>query len=178
MKRVEELRRVISTIESTIAKLRVMYASGEIDEKRFERDLKALNLGLKSLRNELKTTLTRFSSFADRRCAFEEAFHFYLGIGKPLNLSAFSLNDFCEKLAMLPLESLEFHFHRGDFKAWIREVIEDPELAKEIAEIKAEGEDLRRRLIQVISERIRIYKEESNRLAGLLVASAQEEGRP
>ena len=165
MRRVEELRRVISTIESTIAKLRVMHASGEVNEKRFKRDLKALNLGLKSLREELETTLTNLYSLADRRCRFEEAFHFYRDIGKPLNLSAFSLNDLREKLAMLPIDSLEFHFHRGDFTAWIRDVIEDPELAKEIAEIKAKGESLRRKLIQLISERIKTYKEESNRLS-------------
>ncbi len=176
--RVKELRRVISTIESTIAKLRVMYASGEIDEKRFKHDLESLSLGLKSLKKELKTTLKKLYSFADRRSSFEKAFHFYRDLDKPLNLSAFSLNDFCEKLAILPLESIEFHFHRGDFEAWIRDVIEDPELAKEIAKIKAKGEDLRRKLIRLISERIRIYKEESNRLGGLIDPPSQEAGYP
>jgi DNA-binding transcriptional ArsR family regulator len=48
----------------------------------------------------------------------DKAFHFYGGIGKPLNLYAHNLPEFCDKITKVSLESLEFHLSREDFEAW------------------------------------------------------------
>jgi len=158
MKRVNELKKVISTLESMIAKLKIKYSSKEIDKRKFEHDLKALNLGLESLKKELKNTLMKIAYLADKRLSFREAFHFYSAIDKPLNISAFSLRDFLEKLKIVPIESIEFHSTRGDFSSWIKDVIGDPKLAKKIMAIKEKGEELRKKLIHLIYERINTYR--------------------
>lgn len=62
----------------------------------------------------------------------EEAFHFYEAIGKSTGQSAMSLHEFLEKLESVKLESLVFHLERKDFKNWIANALEDPELAQKI----------------------------------------------
>src|SRR3989304_9105031 len=43
----------------------------------------------------------------------EKAFHFYAGIGKPLNQSVHSLQEFSDKIATIKVETVEFHLNRG-----------------------------------------------------------------
>ncbi|MCX8153839.1 MAG: hypothetical protein N3E52_05335 [Candidatus Bathyarchaeota archaeon] len=84
-----------------------------------------------------------------------KAFHFYMDIGKPLNLYAHSLQDFCGKLLKLNEESLNFHLFRGDFEAWFT-CIGDVELAKKVSLLKSKkkaGEDLRERLHEIVENR-------------------------
>jgi hypothetical protein len=85
----------------------------------------------------------------------ESAFHFYAGIGKPLNLYAHSLQDFCDKIAKVNVESVEFHVSRGDFESWFA-CLGDAELAKKTAllkERKLAGEELCRRLLEIVENR-------------------------
>jgi DNA-binding transcriptional ArsR family regulator len=85
----------------------------------------------------------------------DKAFHFYAGIGKPLNLYAHSLQDFCDKILKVNVDTIEFHVNRGDFDAWFAG-LGDVELAKKTAllkEKKMAGEELRRKLHEIIENR-------------------------
>jgi hypothetical protein len=85
----------------------------------------------------------------------EKSFHFYADVGKPLNAHAASLGDFCDKILKVDASSIDFHVNRGDFEAWFA-ALGDTELARKvllIREQKIAGEDLRRKLYQVVKSR-------------------------
>jgi DNA-binding transcriptional ArsR family regulator len=85
----------------------------------------------------------------------EKSFHFYADIGKPLNIQAASLQDFCDKISKINVGSVEFHVARGDFEAWFMG-LGDIELARKallIKEQKVTGEELRRRLYEIVKGR-------------------------
>jgi hypothetical protein len=88
----------------------------------------------------------------------DQAFHFYAGIGKPLNLQAQSLQDFCNKVLKINADSIDFHMNRGDFEAWFTS-LGDAELAKKTALLKQkkmEGEELHSRFQQTVEKRCRV----------------------
>jgi hypothetical protein len=98
-----------------------------------------------------KETATAILSHTSR----DKAFHFYAGIGKPLNLYAHDLQDFCDKILKVNVDTIEFHVTRGDFEAWFA-CLGDAELAKKTAllkEKKIAGEELRRKLHEIIENR-------------------------
>ena len=83
----------------------------------------------------------------------EMGFNFYVGIGKPLGLTAQTLEEFYRLIKQVSADSLEFHLYRGDFENWLREVLKDSELAEEIGNLKMDelkGEDLRKQLLKAI----------------------------
>jgi predicted transcriptional regulator len=85
----------------------------------------------------------------------EKSFQFYVDIGKPLNIHAASLPDFCEKMTKIDPSSIEFHIYRGDFEAWFTE-LGDVELARKtllVREQKLLGEPLRTKLYRIIKNR-------------------------
>jgi len=85
----------------------------------------------------------------------DKAFHFYAGIGKPLNVHAHSLRDFCDKILKISVDSVEFHFNHGDFEAWFT-VLGDVELVRKIALLKEKrlvGEELHTKLRQIVEDR-------------------------
>jgi hypothetical protein len=84
-----------------------------------------------------------------------KSFQFYASVGKPLNLHARSLQDFCDKILKVNVDSIGFHFYRGDFEAWFTG-LGDVELAKKTAllkERKMSGEELRLRLGEIVENR-------------------------
>jgi DNA-binding transcriptional ArsR family regulator len=86
----------------------------------------------------------------------ERAFHFYADLGKPIDIFATSLQDFCEKLGKIDVVSLEFHLNRGDFEAWFTG-LGDAELARKtllVREQKMTGEELRKKLYEVVWKRV------------------------
>jgi hypothetical protein len=88
----------------------------------------------------------------------DKSFHFYADIGKPLNIYAASLGDFCDKLAKVDVSSLEFHLNRGDFQAWFAS-LSDLELAKRtllLRERKVLGEELRSKLYETVKNRCNV----------------------
>jgi len=89
-----------------------------------------------------------------RTVSHTEAFHFYREIGQPIGVSATSLSDFHEKIKMVDIKSITFHFKRGDFAKWIREVLGDAELAKRIGRIWAREEGLRNEIYRVVKKRL------------------------
>ncbi len=105
-------------------------------------------LGIPEITKEkAKTILSRLSQ--------ERAFHFYAGIGKPLDCYAYNPQDFCDKICKISLESVDFHIDHGDFEAWFRG-LGDLELARKVAllkERKIRGNELRRRLSELVANR-------------------------
>ncbi len=82
----------------------------------------------------------------------DKAFHFYMGIGKPLHLYTYDLRDFCNKLGKVDAASLEFHICRGDFEAWFKS-LGDNELARKTSLLKARkltSEELRGRFHEMV----------------------------
>jgi len=85
----------------------------------------------------------------------EKSFHFYADVGKPLNIHAASLGDFCDKILDVDSSSVEFHVNRGDFEAWFTG-LGDFELSRKIfivKEQKQSGEALRRKLYEIVKNR-------------------------
>lgn len=85
----------------------------------------------------------------------DKSFHFYADVGKPLNIYAASLGDFCDKLAKVNVSALEFHLNRGDFEAWFA-WLGDTELARKtllIREQKIQGEKLCNKLYETVKNR-------------------------
>lgn len=85
----------------------------------------------------------------------EKSFHFYVDIGKPLNVYAASLRDFCDQILKVDVGSIEFHVNRGDFEAWFAG-LGDNELARKalfIREQKISGEELRRKVYEIVKNR-------------------------
>lgn len=85
----------------------------------------------------------------------EKSFHFYAYVGKPLNIYAAGLQDFCDKIQKVDVGSIQFHINRGDFEAWFTG-LGDVELARKtslIKEQKLQGENLRKKLYEIIKSR-------------------------
>lgn len=105
-------------------------------------------LGLSEVDSEKAAEILEYLSL-------EKSFHFYVDIGKPLNIHAASLGDFCEKILKVDVPSVEFHMNRGDFEAWFSS-LGDIELARKtllVREQKILGETLRRKLYDIVKRR-------------------------
>ena len=86
----------------------------------------------------------------------ETAFHFYVGVDKPLGFSARSIEEFYRLVKQACSDALDFHLYRGDFENWLRQVVCDDGLAGEAADFKAaglNGENLRKALLKAIDSR-------------------------
>jgi hypothetical protein len=85
----------------------------------------------------------------------DKAFHFYVEVGKPLNLYAHNLLEFCDKIGKVNVDSIKFHLNRGDFEAWFK-ALGDLELAKRTELLKSKklsGEELRERIREIVENR-------------------------
>ena len=79
-----------------------------------------------------------------------QAFYFYAELDKPLNEIALNLQDLRNKIGQVPVASLEFHQKRGDFAKWIRDVLNDTQLAENIQNIEKTGADLKEALLKAL----------------------------
>jgi len=105
-------------------------------------------LGLPELSEKEATKILKYQ-------AAEKSFHFYADIGKPLDIHAASLGDFCKKILKVDLLSLEFHADRGDFEAWFTD-LGDVELARKALILRGQkilGENLRKKLYEIVKKR-------------------------
>jgi hypothetical protein len=85
----------------------------------------------------------------------EKAFHFYRDTGQYLGTYATNLSEFCDKIQVVDIKSLEFHLPRKDFELWFLG-LGDFELAKRMSAIRKSGllgEDLRKRVYEVVKSR-------------------------
>jgi len=87
---------------------------------------------------------------------YTRGFHFCTANGNSTGETATGLVDFAEKLKNVDINSIDFHFRRGDFQKWIREVLGDDELTDKIARINENlcGQDLRTELLEIVNSRI------------------------
>jgi len=92
---------------------------------------------------------------------YDCGFHFYITLGNYTGVTATSLQDLAQKMRTVSLDSIKFHFERGDFQRWIRYIFCDPELAERIGLISPEfsAEDLRKEIINKIESRLIQLKE-------------------
>lgn len=95
-----------------------------------------------------------------RKVTVQEGFRFFRGIGDYTGKVAMSLEDFAVDLRTIDLRSIEFHVQREDFEKWIRNVLNDEELAKSLSKIRVEfqGEKLRNELVMVVTKRVEELK--------------------
>ena len=88
---------------------------------------------------------------------FDDGFHFFVELGKYTGITASSTVEFAEKIQIIPIQSVTFHFQRQDFQRWFINVIGDEELAKRIDQIDIwtnDDENLRKKLSETIQKRI------------------------
>ena len=87
----------------------------------------------------------------------EYAFQFFVELGKNTGITANSMVEFAEKLQVVPIQSIVFHFQRQDFQKWLKNIIGDEELVKRINEINVwihNEENLRKELSKTVQNRI------------------------
>jgi alpha-amylase len=85
-----------------------------------------------------------------------EGFCFYKALGDCTGKNAMSLKDLAKMLQVVDVQSVDFHFSRGDFRRWIQFILGDVDLASRINRIPQDtrGEKLRNALIKTVNERI------------------------
>ena len=85
----------------------------------------------------------------DRSC-------FCRGPDRALNLRAANLARFVELAEGVDERTWAHHLASGDYSAWLREKIKDPDLAHEVHTVEAAGlepGESRRRVVEIIRER-------------------------
>ena len=108
-----------------------------------------------------------------------QGFHFYTATGDYCGVSAHSLEEFADALQYVCSNAIVFHFERGDFQNWIREVIGDAELAQSVDDIKKcerhlAADSCRKALVDAVS--VRILQLEANK--GPPVFGEQKQKKP
>ncbi|TRO48326.1 hypothetical protein E2P47_03105 [Candidatus Bathyarchaeota archaeon] len=91
-----------------------------------------------------------------RTVDIHEGFWFYRAMGNFSGKKAASLRDFAKILRVVKIESVDFHFSRGDFRRWIQFILGDIDLCIRINRVpkNIRGEKLRSILIKIVEERI------------------------
>ncbi len=89
----------------------------------------------------------------------DKCFYFFTGTGPEgfTQTWACDLSEFRDKIKTVDTKSLEFHVLRDDFLNWLKNVLGDAELAREIERIKSmslQGESLRSQLTRAVESRI------------------------
>jgi hypothetical protein len=91
-----------------------------------------------------------------RKLLKEQSFYFFTSVGNYTGESAASFEEFLERIKVIDIKSLDFHFYRGDFEKWVADTIEDNVLAEEILNLRnicPTRDVLRKRLITIVSKR-------------------------
>lgn len=98
-----------------------------------------------------------------RQVSVENGFRFNMPNGTSTNVTAFSLEDFAEKLKSVSADSILYHYPRGDFQAWIKDMLGDQELSNRLCFIKTgiSGESLRKEVGKIVRKRIAELKNQS-----------------
>ena len=86
----------------------------------------------------------------------DKAFHFYMDVDRPTGIYANSLLEFSQRLLEVDPQSVSFHVKRGDFQAWLSEIVGDGELASRVEGFKDSTlppEELRRKVYDEVKAR-------------------------
>ncbi len=100
-----------------------------------------------------------------RTLSDRESFYFYKAVGQPIGEKAVSLADFAKKIEKIDNLSIAFHYYRGDFERWIRDIIGDPVLASRLSlsgRTTLKGEALRKLVFRTVTTRFDEFKVEPN----------------
>lgn len=106
--------------------------------------------------NEMKTNAGRAKPHILKSVPLDQSFLFFEDIGKYTGKSARNLDEFFEITKTVEVESVTFHFGRGDFDKWIKESLCDAQLAKRMKRIKktSSGEELRNKMLRIVRRRL------------------------
>jgi hypothetical protein len=87
---------------------------------------------------------------------YQQGFHFFMPDGHYSGETATSLCSFLSDLKHLDIQSIRFHFDRGDFQKWLRTTIGDEELAGRIDNLDktVPEETMRQQLAGIMQKRI------------------------
>jgi hypothetical protein len=87
---------------------------------------------------------------------YAQGFHFFAPDGHYSGETAMSLCAFLRDMEHVGIESIRFHFERGDFQKWLRSTIGDEELARRIDNLDkaAPDEPIRQQLAEMVQNRI------------------------
>jgi hypothetical protein len=83
-------------------------------------------------------------------------FYFHTAAGLSSGRTAGNLWEFRIALGEVPVESISYHSNKGDFEAWLRDVLHDEELARRVRKVSDRGledESLRQALLDVVLAR-------------------------
>ena len=85
-----------------------------------------------------------------------EAFYFFTDIREYTGEYAISLDNFCNRIRLMDLKSVLFHFDRQDFEKWIKGTIGDAILADKIGKIKnsVNREEIRTEIHRIVEQRL------------------------
>lgn len=86
----------------------------------------------------------------------DKAFYFYLSENEYTGVYADSFKQFIDRLKRVRVSSVEFHFHREDFRKWFSDVLGDIAMAEEISSLSVkglEGESLRQAILEILERR-------------------------
>jgi hypothetical protein len=86
----------------------------------------------------------------------DKGFHFFMPDGHYTGETAISLCSFLRDLGSIDIQSIKFHFDRGDFQKWLRNTGGDEELARIIDKLdnKIPEENLGEKLADIVQKRI------------------------
>ena len=98
-------------------------------------------------KRNIRVMKNRSSAKTLRTLVPEEAFNF-ASPGGYVGYSAYSLDQFCDLLRVVPADSITYHQERGDIASWIEHTLDDEKLAAALRHIRD-----RQDLIRVVSER-------------------------
>jgi hypothetical protein len=87
---------------------------------------------------------------------YDQGFHFFMPDGHYSGETATSLCSFLRDLQHLDMQSIRFHFGRGDFRKWLNTTIGDEELSQRIDKLdnRAPDETFRQQLTDIVQKRI------------------------
>jgi hypothetical protein len=101
----------------------------------------------------------RLHRYLDDRVTSSKQFYFHDRKGH--SLPAGNLNELIERLRALEQDVVTYHFQRGDFARWIRDVLHDDTLARWLDRLHAadlSGEALRLALLDALEQRLRVLQ--------------------
>jgi hydroxymethylpyrimidine pyrophosphatase-like HAD family hydrolase len=103
--------------------------------------------------------MRRLHRYLEGRVAPSRQFYFHDQTGR--SLPAGNLGELIERVRTLDLVVVTFHFERGDFARWIRDVLRDETLARWLDRLHSaeiSGETLRLALLDALEQRLRVLE--------------------
>ena len=97
-----------------------------------------------------------------RTVPHEEGFHFTTENGVYTGITAANLSDFAEKLETIDVNSVMFHYSRGDFQKWILDKLGDKTLSNQMCFVEqpSSGEHVRKQLSRMVQKRLTELKKQ------------------